>query len=344
MSFLEYQKQSPEFLNNYLKYVRYITFRAETTVDETYFDLRTFFRFVKIINIDKERIYNISVSEFKNTTIIDVTLEHINKVTQDTITKFLYFCSDTLENDVKTRNRKLASVRKFFEYLSTNNLILYNPAEHFKSARVEERVANCLNLKQSKTLLSKTINSNQRFKIRNYAMTCLFLNCGVRLTELIEINLTNFKLDEKTLKVRGKGNIERILYLNDATCEAIQEYLKVRPKLGIENPDHKALFISGQNKRISQRSVQTIMDQELYMTFGEKRKGYHTHTLRHTSATLMYNENDTDIVVIRKILGHKSLSTTEKYTHVSSKKMKAFMENCTISSILEKRGGIKDGK
>lgn len=336
MSFLSYQNQNPEFLNNYLKYNRYINFSSETTVNESYFDLRTFFRYIKIINSDKNAIHNMTITEFKNTNIDDVTIEDMNTVTQNTISDFLFFLRYTLDNCAKTRNKKLASIKRFFEYLDINNLISYNPTKEMRTATVEKRVPKYLNLTESKTLLSKTINSNQRFKIRNYAITCLFLNSSIRLSELVYINLTDFKLDEKTLKIKGKGNCERIIYLNDASSEAIEEYLRVRPKLTKENPDHNALFISERNKRISRRSVQSIIDQGLYITFNGKRKGFHTHTLRHTSASLMYNENDTDIFVIKKILGHRTISATEIYTHISGKKMKEIMENCTISSILER--------
>lgn len=344
MSFLEYQKQNPEFLNNYLKYNRYISFGAATTVDEEYFDLRTYFRYIKLIHYDENIINNITVEEFRKIEIKDVSLNDISNVMQSTINNFIYFLHYTLDNCPKTRNRKLTSIKKFYEYLSNNNLITYNPTLGVSSSTVEKRQPKYMNLSESKRMLSKTINSNQRFKIRNYTITCLFLNCSIRLSELVHINLTDFKLDEKTLKIKGKGNIERIIYLNDATCEAIEEYIKVRPKLTKENPDYKAFFISEQNKRISKRSVQNIIDQGIYMTFEEKRPGFHTHTLRHTSATLMYNENDTDIFVIKRILGHKSIAATEIYTHVSGKKMKEIMENCTISSILEKRGGIDNGK
>lgn len=336
MSFLAYQKQNPEFLNDYLKYNRYITFSSETTVNESYFDLRTFLRYIKLINSDTDLIETITVEEFRNINIDDITLDDINKVTHNTINDFLYFLKYTLNNCPKTRNKKLASIKRFFEYLDMNNLISYNPTKEMRTATIEKRIPKYLNLTESKTLLSKTINSNQRFKIRNYAITCLFLNCSIRLSELVFINLTDFKLDEKTLKVKGKGNRERIIYLNDASSEAIEEYLKVRPKLTKENPDHNALFISERNKRISRRSVQSIIDDGLYMTFNEKRKGFHTHTLRHTGASLMYNENDTDIFVIKKILGHKTISATEVYTHISDKKLKEIMENCAISSILER--------
>ena len=192
-------------------------------------------------------------------------------------------------------------------------------------------------MEESKKLLSQTISSNQRFKIRNYAITCLFLNCGIRASELVNIDLTDFKLDEMTLKIKGKGNKERMLYLNNATLEAITEYLKIRPDLKRNNVDYNALFISERNKRISKRNIQEIIVQELTTLLNEDQKGYHTHTLRHSLATLLYDENNIDIMVIKKILGHESLSATEVYTHISNSKLKEIMENCTISSILEKR-------
>lgn len=206
-----------------------------------------------------------------------------------------------------------------------------------KSATVEKRVAKHLNLNESKKLLSTALNSDQRYKIRNYTITCLFLNCCLRLSKLIQIDLTDLKLDERTLKVHGKGNMERIVYLNDAVLEALTEYLKVRPSLGKDNIDYNALFISSRNKRISKRAVQSIIKEELNMTFDEAKDGLHTHTLRHTGATLMYNENDTNILVLKKVLGHKSIAATEVYTHVDPKKLKDIMENCAISSLLERK-------
>ena len=148
-------------------------------------------------------------------------------------------------------------------------------------------------------------------------------------------------VDEQTLRIRGKGNRERIIYLNEATKEAITEYMKIRPNLQKDNKDYDALFISKQYKRISRRYVQGIIENELYSTFNDKEAGLHTHSLRHTSATLMYNENNTDIFIINKILGHKSLSATELYTHVSDQKMKEIMQTCTISSILARKENEK---
>lgn len=337
MSFMDYQYMNPEFLNNYLKYKRYIEYYAQSTIDEAYYDLRTYFRYLKLKNDEILNIDTITIEEFKLIQIKDITLDDIRTTNPKMIEEFIYFLRYTLENDVKTRNRKLASIKKFYEYLANNNMISYNPTLSIKSARVGKKQPKYLNLEESKKLLSQTISSNQRFKIRNYAITCLFLNCGIRASELVNIDLTDFKLDEMTLKIKGKGNKERMLYLNKATLEAITEYLKIRPDLKRNNVDYNALFISKQNKRISKRNVQEIIVQELTTLFNENPKGYHTHTLRHSLATLLYDENNTDIMVIKKILGHESLSATEVYTHISNSKMKEIMENCTISSILEKR-------
>ena len=192
-------------------------------------------------------------------------------------------------------------------------------------------------------MISKIITSEQRNKIRNYAIVCVFLNCGIRLSELVNIDLTDIKFDERTLKVCGKGNKERILYLNDATNEAISKYLEVRPKLDRSYKDYNALFLSERNKRIAKRTVQDIVEKELYLTFNEKEAGFHTHTLRHTCATLLYNEGNADILIAQKILGHESLSSTEIYTHINDVKLKDIMQNYGVSSLIEKENE-KNGK
>ncbi len=343
MSFLKYQKQNPEFLNNYLKYKAYIEFKSKTTVDETYFDLRTLFRYIKLFLYDHDKIYTITLEEFKTVTIVDVTIKDLSNITQNNLEKYIIFLSNTLKNDTKTRNRKLTSAKKFFEYLETNNLISINPARNISSGKIEKRIPKHLSLNESKQLLANTIKSESKFKIRNYAITCLFLNCSLRLSELTAINLTDLKIDnsEQTLKVHGKGNKERIIYLNAAVCEAIIRYLEVRPPLGKDNKDHNALFISGQYKRISNRAVQTIIKNALLDLLEENpyKDKYHTHTLRHTGATLLYNEKDINIFVLKRMLGHECLEATEIYTQVSNEKLKYIMENCTISSIIERNGG-----
>lgn len=335
MSFLKYQKQSPEFLSNYLKYKRYIDFGAQTTTDETFFDLRTLFRYVKLYLYDKNKLVNITKEEFKKIDITDVTIEDLEKMNQNDLQNYLFFLDSTLENVSKTRNRKLASMKRLYEYLETNNLINVNPTKWMQSATIEKRQPKYLDLKESKQLLANTINSDSRYKIRNYAIICIFLNCSLRLSELVGINLTDLKIDnsEQSLRVTGKGNKQRILYLNSAVCEAINTYLKVRPPLDKSNKDYNALFLSSRKKRISQRSVQDIIKselKELMESKGKESAKYHTHTLRHSCATLLYNEANVDIFVLKRILGHESLVATEVYTHVSDKKLRELMQNFNI--------------
>ena len=335
MSFLKYQKQSPEFLSNYLKYKRYIDFGAQTTTDETFFDLRTLFRYVKLYLYDKNKLVNITKEEFKKIDITDVTIEDLEKMNQNDLQNYLFFLDSTLENVSKTRNRKLASMKRLYEYLETNNLINVNPTKWMQSATIEKRQPKYLDLKESKQLLANTINSDSRYKIRNYAIICIFLNCSLRLSELVGINLTDLKIDnsEQSLRVTGKGNKQRILYLNSAVCEAINTYLKVRPPLDKSNKDYNALFLSSREKRISQRSVQDIIKselKELMESKGKESAKYHTHTLRHSCATLLYNESNVDIFILKRILGHESLVATEVYTHVSDKKLRELMQNFNI--------------
>ena len=336
MYFLRYEQNNPKYLNDFLMYDRYITRNAETTVNETYSDLKLFFNYLKLRN---NNCKDITREKIKEAEIIDISIADLRKVNSFIINDFLFFLRNALDNTPETRNRKLASLKSFFGYLYNNNYIPINPAQNIKSAQVKKRVPKYLNLDDSKKLLSSTINSNQRNNIRNYAIICLFLNCCLRLSELVELNITDIKLDEKTIRVRGKGDKERILYLNEATTEAIEEYLKVRTTLSKTDYNYNALFLSEQKKRISKRSVQNIVKEAITKAVEELSSELHTHSLRHTGATLMYNECDVNILIIQKILGHTHLSSTEIYTHVSNKNLQEIMQNYGISSILEKMEG-----
>ena len=246
MSFLKYQKQNPEILNNYLKYKAYIEFQAKTTMDETYFDLRTLFRYIKLFLYNNDKTFSITPQKFKTITISDITIDDLSQVTESDLDNYIIFLSDVLNNEVKTRNRKLTSAKKFFEYLEINNIINTNPTKDLKSGKVDKRIPKYLNLNESKQLLAHTINSNSKFKIIKYSIICLFINFSIILSELTAIDLSDLKIDdtEQTLKIHGKGNKERIVYLNTAVCEAIISYLKIRPNLKKNNKDYNALFIS----------------------------------------------------------------------------------------------------
>ena len=327
MSFMDYQSQNPDFLNDFLKFQAYITFKSNLTVDEMYLDIRTFFRY--LIYSEMPDTTDFKIEFFRAISIKKITLDDMSKVTSKTIDEYIYFLKYSLNNCAKTRNRKLASLKKLFSYLDNQNLISINPTRNCCRAKVEKRQPRYLTLTESKQLLAETIKKDDKNTIRNYAITCIFLNCCIRLNELVLIDINDLKLDDRTIKIHGKGNLERIIYLDDAVIEAISEYLNVRPKLNKAYSDYNALFLSNRNKRISKRSVQEIIKKELNIIFKNNNK-YHTHSLRHTGATLMYDENNTDILIIKEILGHKSISSTEIYTHVANKKIKELMLNFNI--------------
>lgn len=338
MSFIENSNKNPEFLNEFLKYNAFINMHSNYTVDELFLDIRTFFRFLKF---NEQDYTEFNTNNFKNIDISTIALTDMNNITHKDIDNFLYFIRYSLDNSAKTRNRKVASLRKFFKYLDSNNLIQSNPMLNVVSVKTEKRIPKHLTLNESKKLLSNTLKKENKYKNRNYAILCMFINCCIRLNELVQINLTDLKLDEKTLKIHGKGNMDRIIYLDDAVIESLNIYLSERKQ--IYSKDRNALFLSNRSTRISRRTVQDIIKSELEEFNNDKNK-FHTHSLRHTGATLLYNENDTDILIIKEILGHKSLASTEIYTHISSKKMKEYMENSTISSILERMEENNDGK
>lgn len=193
-----------------------------------------------------------------------------------------------------------------------------------------------MSLDDSKKLLTVTENDeSDENKERDYAIITLFLNCGLRLSELIGINLQDINFDDYKLTVIGKGNKERTIYLNKACINAIKEYLKVRPTEGFKNDSkasNKALFLSKRRERISNRTVQYIVEKEL-LKAGLDTSKYSTHKLRHTAATLMYQYGEVDIRALQEILGHKSISTTEIYTHVSNEQARDAIERNPLANL-----------
>ena len=236
-----------------------------------------------------------------------------------------------------TRARKISTIRIFFSYLSQKvHLIDNNPAQNLETPKLDKRLPKYLSLDDSKKLLTVTENDeSDENKERDYAIITLFLNCGLRLSELIGINLQDINFDDYKLTVIGKGNKERTIYLNKACINAIKAYIKVRPTEGVKNDSkasNKALFLSKRRERISNRTVQYIVEKELRKA-GLDTSKYSTHKLRHTAATLMYQYGEVDIRALQEILGHKSISTTEIYTHVSNEQARDAIERNPLANL-----------
>lgn len=192
-----------------------------------------------------------------------------------------------------------------------------------------------LSFDDSKKLLEVTADENDENKERDYAIITLFLNCGLRLSELVGINISNIDFNENRLTVIGKGDKERTIYLNKTCVNAIQGYLTVRTKEGVKNDSkgsNKALFLSKRKERISNRMVQYIVEKELRKA-GLDTSKYSTHKLRHTAATLMYQYGNVDIRALQELLGHESISTTEIYTHVSNEQVRDAVERNPLNNL-----------
>lgn len=297
-------------LMSFLNYMQTIKGKSENTVKEYYYDLRTFFRYLKL-----QRGLVPKFADFESITIDDVDIELIKSVTLNDLYGFISYVSFERDNSNYAKARKVSTLRSFFKFLHGKmRLIDENPTADLESPKISSRHPVHLSLEEAKELLDAV---EGEFRERDYCILMLFLNCGLRLSELVSINISNIRGD--TLTVIGKGNKERTVYLNDACLKAIQNYMRVRPKDGVKDRD--ALFLSKRKQRISNKTVQYIVKKYIEKA-GLDIEKYSTHKLRHTAATLMYKHGDVDIRALQQILGHSNISTTQIYTHVDDQRLR----------------------
>ena len=308
----------PVLVCEYLRYIDVMKNRSQKTVFEYSINLR---EFVTFILVDK----NICSSDNIEMNLCDE--KFFKDVSLDDAYKYLSFCKNDKNNSPTTRARKVVAIRQFFKYLADNKRILeYNPMKMLDSPKTKKALPKYLSLEQSINLLESVDGKN---KERDYAILTIFLNCGLRLSELVALNYNDIKSDN-SMRVLGKGNKERIVYLNSACVSAINAYMNVRPKDGVI--DKNALFLSSRLKRISPKTVQYIVKSFLEKS-GLGEMGMSVHKLRHTAATLMYQYGDADVLVLKDILGHENLSTTEIYTHIVDDQKRTAIENNPLSKI-----------
>ncbi len=315
----------PESVISFVNYQLTVKNKSELTVLEYASDLRTFFRYLKIqkLKLPKD-------TQLNQIDISDIDESFIGSVKIADIYGFLAFCQMNLANSPKTRARKVSSVRMFFKFLSSQGIIDDNPAQDLDSPNVRKSLPKYLTLEQSQDLLDAI---DGQFYERDYCIITFFLNCGMRLAELVSLNLTSIRPDS-SIRIIGKGDKERIVYMNDACIHALNRYLQVRPRDGLK--DRNALFISRHKNRISRRNVQVIVKKFLESA-GINEEGYSVHKLRHTAATLMYQHGNVDILLLKEILGHENLSTTQIYTHVANDQLKSAVSSNPLASKKSKR-------
>lgn len=317
--------ESPRALRDFLGYMQTIKGKSPKTVDEYFLDLRTFFRYIK-----KSRNLVPYDTPFAEIAIDDVDIPLLETITLSDLYDYLNFVLVERHNGASTRSRKISSLKSFFKYMVNKTGQLKNdPTKELDMPKRKASLPKFLTLEESMELL-KCVNG--QYKERDYCILTLFLNCGMRLSELVGINLNDIRSDN-TLKLTGKGNKERIIYLNDACINAIRAYKRVRP---INNViDKNALFISKRNRRISPKTVQYLVSKYLEEC-GLENQGYSVHKLRHTAATLMYQHGNVDIRILKDILGHSNLGTTEIYTHLSNKQMQQAFSANPLSSFKQR--------
>ncbi len=324
------REDNPDFLNSFLDYSATILNKSPNSIKEYNYDLAMFLKFIKMhFNMTDE-------TDFKEIKIDDLTIDTIKRITLEDIHAFISFLMREYHSKSTTRARKVSTIRIFFKYLSRKaKLIDVNPAQDLETPKLDKRLPKYLSLEDSMKLLNVTSNEDNRNTERDFAIITLFLNCGMRLSELVGININDIDFEELKLNVIGKGNKERTIYLNKACVSAINDYLRVRPKEGIKHDSkfsEKALFLSERRTRISNRTVESIVTKQL-MAAGLDTRKYSVHKLRHTAATLMYQYGQVDIRALQELLGHESIATTEIYTHVSNDQVRHAVESNPLANI-----------
>lgn len=319
----KYPKRVIEFLN----YLENVKGKSLNTVKGYSVDLGLFFKFLKVYkglenNIELEKIEEVEISDLGDNFIKDITLSDIYA--------FLAFLEKVRNNSAYARARKVATLKSFFKFLNSKiKLIDENPTVELESPKINKRHPVYLTLDQSITVLNSMDKENKNY-YRDYCILTLFLNCGMRLSELCNIEIEKIKGD--TLTIIGKGNKERTVYLNEASIAAIENYLKNRNDSKATEEAKKYLFLSSKYRPINKRSVEILVKKHIENA-GFKDQKYTPHKLRHTAATLMYKYGNVDIRSLQNILGHENISTTQIYTHVDDETLREAVKTNPLANI-----------
>lgn len=314
-------KNNPDFLNDYLMHLKVVKMLSERTIEEYFLDIRLFLKFYRGNQLDID-------GDVEDIDISAMTVDDMRKITVTDIYNFIFYAADERKNAEKARYRKLSALRSFFKYLTkTTHFLKEDPTKDIEVPSPKKSLPKHLSLDESVKLLA---NSNDSDSIRDYCILTLFLNCGMRLSELVGINISHIDFSESSMTVLGKGNKERMVYLNNACIDALTKYLAIRCE-NEKAADEPALFISNRNKRISKRRVQQIVEDAIEAA-GLGGKGITTHKLRHTAATLMYQYGGADMLTLKELLGHAHVATTEVYTHISGEKVRDTVESHPLAN------------
>lgn len=305
---------------------------SQKTVSEYMTDLRTFFRYI-IATREGKAPYG---EDFIKIDLHIVDLEMIKSITTMEIYNFLNYANNERGNEASARSRKLSAIKALYKYyVNKRHEFKEDPTADIDTPKKKKSLPKVMTLDESLMLLEAVKNDElSATRIRDYCIITLFLNCGMRLSELAGIKLNDIDSDLRSLRVTGKGSKERIIYLNDACRMALGDYLTERKDVKYHDVETKALFLSGRgrNDPISVKTVQWMVKKYLDAA-GLSNRGYSVHKLRHTAATLMYQSGNVDVRTLKDILGHEQLNTTQIYTHVSNQSMEDAMAQNPLSRV-----------
>ena len=332
---MDYRTEAPEILKSFLVYHETIKGHSHATVDEYFLDLRNFFRFLKL-----QRGLVPRTTELDEISIMDIDTNFVSTVTLSEVYEYLaYLARDRVKNPRShetehglsdaSRARKVATIRSYFKYLTVKAKILSkNPIQDLDSPKVKKTLPRYLSLDESIRLLNAVDGPN---KERDYCILTIFLNCGLRISEIVGLNLSDIHADQ--IRVLGKGNKERVVFINDSVADALNDYLMIRKNIAAI--DKNALFLSNRRKRMSRETVHSMVKNTL-LKAGLDREKYSSHKLRHTAATLML-QNGVDVRTLQEILGHEHLNTTQIYTHVDNAELRMAAEANPLSKFKAKK-------
>ena len=329
---MDYRTEAPPLLRDFLVYHETIQGHSRRTVDEYYLDLRGFFRFLKR---DKKLVPDDMPMD--QIPIDDVGIDLIHTVTLTDIYAYMNYLSRDRRLNNASRARKVATIRSFYKYLTNKAKLLdVNLVQDLDAPRLKKALPKYLDLDESLELLDHVEGKNA---IRDYCILTLFLNCGLRISELVGLNKTDVRGDQ--LRVLGKGNKERVLFLNDACQRALADWMTERDAMTLV--DQNALFVTLQNRRrITRAAVHKLVKKHL-ADAGLDSTQYSAHKLRHTAATLML-QNGVDVRTLQEVLGHDHLNTTQIYTHVDSDELRVAAKANPLASVRQRKRPTQDKK
>lgn len=321
-------------IREYASYKSSIQRCSPKTVGEYLLDLRTFFRFL----LSREEGIDPLSEEFNQIDVRVFDLERLRAVHTEDVYEFIFYATRDRKNQWSASSRKLASIRSLYKYLvSRRHYLDYNPAADVDNPKPKKTLPKVLSLEESLSLLEAVENDSESpNRLRDYTILTLFLNCGMRVSELVGINLSDLDTELRSMRVTGKGSKERIIYLNEACRDTLASYLSFRTGPKFSAVRDRALFLSRFEQRISVKTVQAMVYKYLKRA-GLEPKHFSVHKLRHTAATLMYQSGNVDVRVLKEILGHEQLNTTQIYTHISDRNMEEAMENNPLANIRRKK-------